>query len=113
MFKRHIDYAVKKKVSNSRAFKYSHIVLASVTYNLNIYPLMYDFLHHLKILNFQKRTFGLIENGTWAPVAMKVMKELLADCKNLTFADNNVTVKGALNESSEAQLMALAEEFKA
>ena len=95
------------------AFRYSKLVLATTTYNGSIFPVMNTFIHALKEHNFQNRKVAFIENGTWAPVAMKVMKELLADCKNLTFADNNVTVKGALNESSEAQLMALAEEFKA
>lgn len=95
------------------AFRYSKLVLATTTYNGSIFPVMNTFIHALKEHNFQNRKVAFIENGTWVPVAMKVMKELLADCKNLTFADNNVTVKGALNESSEAQLMALAEEFKA
>ena len=95
------------------AFRYSKLVLATTTYNGSIFPVMNTFIHALKEHNFQNRKVAFIENGTWVPVAMKVMKELLADCKNLTFADNNVTVKGALNVSSEAQLMALAEEFKA
>ena len=102
--KTHVSYLV------AEAFKYSHIVLASVTYNLNIYPLMYDFLHHLKILNFQKRTFGLIENGTWAIKSGSLMKkfinEELKECKVL---GSQVSVNSSAGESNAPEFETLAD----
>ncbi|MBR6094469.1 MAG: flavin reductase [Lachnospiraceae bacterium] len=93
------------------AFRYGKIILATTTYNTDIFPFMREFIDHLTERNFSNKKIGLIENGTWAPLAAKVMKGKLEGCKNLTFADNVVHIKSALNEESTAQLEALAEEF--
>ncbi len=93
------------------AFRYSKIVLATTTYNAEIFPFMRTFIDHLTERNFQNRVVGLIENGTWAPLAAKVMKGMLEKSKNLTFTDTTVQIKSALNEDSNAQLEALAEEL--
>ncbi len=93
------------------AFRYGKLVLASPTYNADVFPYMATFLHTLVEHNFQNRTIGLIENGTWAPTAAKVMKETLAKCKNLTFTDTTVRVLSALNNDSKAQIEALAAEL--
>ena len=93
------------------AFRYSKLVLATTTYNAEIFPFMREFIHHLTERNFSNRTVALMENGSWAPLAAKVMREMLAKCKNLTFADNTVTILSALNEDSSARLTALAEEL--
>lgn len=99
----HVSYLV------SEAFKYSHIVLASVTYNLNIYPVMYDFLHHLKVLNFQKRTFGIIENGTWAIKSGSLMKKFIdEELKECLVLGSQVSVNSMANESNEPEFEALA-----
>lgn len=90
------------------AFRYGKLVLATTTYNADIFPFMKEFLHHLLEHNYQNRTVAFIENGTWAPVAAKNMKVLLETCKNLTFAQNEVHIKSALNEESMAQLEELA-----
>ncbi len=93
------------------AFRYGKVVLATTTYNMDIFPWMKHFIDHLIEHNFQNRTVGFIENGTWAPQAAKLMKAKLADCKNLTFCPTTVTIKATLNAESEAQLEALAEEL--
>lgn len=94
----------------AEAFKYSHIVLASVTYNLQIYPVMYDFLHHLKVLNFQKRTFGIIENGTWAIKSGSLMKEFIEkELKECLVLGSQVSVNSSANESNEPEFEALAD----
>ena len=93
------------------AFRYDKLVLATTTYNAEIFPFMQHFIDHLIERNFQNRTVAFIENGSWAPTAMKVMKAAFEKSKNLTIADNNVTILSALNEESTAQLMALAEEL--
>ena len=93
------------------AFRYGKIVLATTTYNGDIFPFMKDFIHHLTDHNFQNRTVGLMENGTWMPVAAKTMRKLLEDSKNLTFTENNVKILAALNAESRAQIDALAEEL--
>lgn len=93
------------------AFRYSKLVLATTTYNAEIFPQMYDFIHHLVERNFGNRTVALIENGSWAPVAAKVMRKLLDSSKKLTFADTVVTIKSALNDKSSAELDALADEL--
>ena len=93
------------------AFRYNKLVLATTTYNGDMFPFMKDFLHHLTERNFQNRTVGMIENGTWAPVAAKFMMKMLENSKNLTFTANNVKIFSALNDDSRAQLMALAEEL--
>lgn len=93
------------------AFRYSKIVLATTTYNAEIFPFMRTFIEHLTERNFQNRVVGLIENGTWAPLAAKVMKSMFEKSKNLVFADTTVQIKSALSEESNAQLEALAEEL--
>lgn len=93
------------------AFRYGKLILASTTYNADIFPFMREFINHLTERNFQNRKIGLIENGSWAPLAAKVMKNMLDGCSNLTFADTIVSIKSALDETSNAGLDALAEEF--
>ena len=93
------------------AFRYSKLVLATTTYNAEIFPFMRDFIHHLTERNYQNRTIGLIENGSWAPLAAKVMRGMFEKSKNITFAENTVRIMSALNEESTAQLNALADEL--
>ncbi len=93
------------------AFRYSHLVLASTTYNADVFPYMHQFLHTLVEHNFQNRTVALMENGSWAPMAAKVMRRELEGCKNLTFAETTVTVTSALNDTSRDQIEALAAEL--
>ena len=93
------------------AFRYGNLVLATTTYNADIFPFMREFIEALCERGYQNRKIGLIENGTWAPTAAKVMRGMLEKCKNLTFADITVTVKSALSEESMAQLEALADEM--
>lgn len=93
------------------AFRYGKLVLATTTYNMGIFPWMRTFIGELTERNFQNRTVALIENGSWAPVAAKVMRGLLKAAKNLTFCENVVTIRSALNADSEAQLVALADEL--
>lgn len=93
------------------AFRYSKLVLATTTYNADIFPFMRCFIEHLTERNYQNRTVAFVENGTWAPLAAKVMKGMLENSKNLTFAENVVHIKSALNEESSSQLEALAEEL--
>ena len=93
------------------AFRYGKLVLATTTYNADIFPFMKEFIHHLTERNFQNRTIGLIENGSWAPLAAKVMRNMLAGSKNLTFTDTTVRIQSALNEESTAQVENLANEL--
>ena len=93
------------------AFRYSKLVLATTTYNATIFPHMQNFIDHLTARNYQGRTVGMIENGAWAPMAVKVMKKMLETSKNLTYTDTTVTVKCALNDASRAQIHALADEL--
>ena len=93
------------------AFRYSKLVLATTTYNAEIFPFMRDFIHHLTERNYQNRTIGLIENGSWAPLAAKVMRGMFEKSKHITFAENTVKIMSALNEESTAQLNALADEM--
>ena len=97
------------------AFRYGKLVLATTTYNADIFPFMKEFLHHLMEHNYQNRTVAFIENGSWAPSAARTMKKmleaLLETCKNLTFTQNEVHIKSALNEESMAQLEELASEL--
>ncbi len=93
------------------AFRYSKLVLATTTYNADIFPFMRTFLEHLTERNFQNRTVALIENGSWVPMAAKVMREMLSECKNLTILDTSVKILSALNDESRAQLEALANEL--
>lgn len=93
------------------AFRYGKLILATTTYNAEIFPFMREFITHLTERNFKNRKIGLIENGSWAPLAAKVMKKMFENSKNITFADTTVSIKSALNEESSAQLEALAGEF--
>ena len=93
------------------AFRFGKLVLATTTYNADIFPQMKTYLHALTERSFQNRTVGLIENGSWAPMAAKIMRNHLAGSKNLTFADTTVTVRSALNDESRQQLEALADEL--
>ncbi|MBR5312862.1 MAG: flavin reductase [Clostridia bacterium] len=93
------------------AFRYSKLVLATTTYNADIFPFMREFIDHLTARSFQNRTVALIENGSWGPVAAKVMKKMLENSKKLTFTDTTVTIKSAMNDESAAQLDALADEL--
>ncbi|MBR6322740.1 MAG: flavin reductase, partial [Lachnospiraceae bacterium] len=93
------------------AFRYGKLVLATTTYNADIFPFMREFIQHLTERNFQKRTVAFIENGSWAPMAMKIMKGMLEGCKNLTFTENNVKIKSALNDDNKKELEALAAEL--
>ena len=90
------------------AFRYSKLVLATTTYNADIFPFMREFIDHLTERNYQNRTVALIENGSWAPLAAKIMRQELDGCKNITFAEPVVHIKSALNEESGAQLDQLA-----
>lgn len=98
--------------ATAAAFRYSKLVLASVTYNGDVFPFMRFFIDHLTERGYKNRTVAFIENGSWAPVAAKVMRKMLEEQKNLTFAENTVTVRSALNEESEKMIEALAEELK-
>ena len=93
------------------AFRYSKLVLATTTYNGDIFPFMREFINHLTERNYSNRTVGFIENGSWAPIATKVMAGMLEKSKNLKFTENNVKITSALNEESKAQLIALAKEL--
>ena len=93
------------------AFRYSKIVLATTTYNADIFPFMREFINHLTERGFKNRTVAFIENGSWAPMAVKVMKGMLEKSINLTYAENEVKILSALNEDSEKQLDALAKEL--
>ncbi|ENK0837595.1 FprA family A-type flavoprotein [Clostridium botulinum] len=93
--KTHVSYLI------SETFKYSHVVLACVTYNLNIYPPMLEYIMDMKALNLQKRTFALIENGSWAPQSGKLMRKHLSDMKEMTILDNDISVNSSVKEQDE------------
>ena len=93
------------------AFRYGKLVLATTTYNADIFPFMKEFIHHLTERNYQNRTVALIENGSWAPLAAKVMRNMFATSKNITFTDTTVRILSALSDESKAQIEAQAEEL--
>ena len=93
------------------AFRYSKLVLATTTYNADIFPFMREFIDHLTERNFQNRKVAIIENGSWAPMAAKVIKEMLSKSKNLDFTDTTVTILSALNEKSNSELENMANEL--
>ena len=93
------------------AFRYGKLVLATTTYNAEIFPFMREFINHLTERNLQKKTIGLIENGSWAPMAAKTMKKMLEGCKNIEFTDTTVRIMSALNKESSEQLEKLADEL--
>jgi flavorubredoxin len=93
------------------AFRYGKLVLATTTYNGDIFPFMRDFIHHLTERGYKNRTIGLIENGSWTPTAAKTMMKMFEGSKNLTFAQNTVKIFSAMNEENRKQIEALAEEL--
>ena len=93
------------------AFRYGKLVLASVTYNADVFPFMKIFIEHLTERNYQKRTIGLIENGSWAPTAARVMTGMFEKSKNITWLENNVKIMSSLSEANEAEIEAMAEEL--
>ncbi len=93
------------------AFRYGKLVLATTTYNAEIFPFMREFINHLTERGFRNRTIGLIENGSWAPLAAKTMKKLLEPCKNITYTNTTVRLLSALNDESRAQVEELADEL--
>ena len=93
------------------AFRYGKLVLATTTYNGDVFPFMKEYIHHLTERNYQNRTVAFMENGSWNPIANKVMKGMLEKSKNLTFAQNEVKIFSALSDDSRAQIEALAEEL--
>ena len=93
------------------AFRYGKLVLATTTYNGDVFPFMKEFIHHLTERNYQNRTVGLMENGTWTPTAAKTMRKMLESSKNLTFTENTVKILSALSDESRAQIDALAKEL--
>jgi flavorubredoxin len=93
------------------AFRYSKLVLATTTYNADIFPFMKTFIHHLTERNYQNRTVAFVENGSWAPMAAKIMKGMFEKSKNITYTDTTVKIMSALSAESEAQIEALAEEL--
>ena len=93
------------------AFRYGKLVLATTTYNGDVFPFMKEFINHLTERGFKNRTIGLIENGSWAPVAAKVMRDMLSGCKELTFTETSVKILSAMNDENRAQIEALANEL--
>ena len=93
------------------AFRYGKLVLATTTYNGDVFPFMKEFIHHLTERNYQNRTIGLMENGSWAPVAAKVMKTMFEKSRNITFTETSVKIMSALSDESRAQIDALAAEL--
>ena len=91
------------------AFRYGKVVLATTTYNGDIFPFMKEFIHHLTERGYRNRTIGLMENGSWAPVAVRIMKEMFSGCKGLTFVEPAVKILSALSDDSRGQIEALAE----
>ena len=100
-----VSYAV------ADAFRYGKLVLATTTYNADIFPFMRNFIEHLTERNFQKRTIGLIENGSWAPMAAKVMKSMLEGCKNINWLDTTVHIKSAMKDKDAEDIEKMAEEL--
>lgn len=94
------------------AFHYGKLILATTTYNGDIFPFMKEFINHLTERSYQNRTIGFVENGSWTPMAAKIMKAAFEKSKNITFADTTVTIRSAVDETSEAQIVALAKEMK-
>ena len=94
------------------AFRYGKLILATTTYNGDIFPFMKEFINHLTERNYQNRMIGFVENGSWTPMAAKIMKAAFEKSKNITFADTTVTIRSAVDETSEAQIAVLAKEMK-
>ena len=103
----HVSYLI------AESFKYSHIVLASVTYNLGIYPVMKSYLEDMKALNLQKRTVALVENGSWAPRSGALMREELEKLKHMDILDDSLTMVSSLQEQNLGEMDALADAIAA
>ena len=95
----------------SDAFRYSKLILATTTYNAGIYPFMNDFITRLVEHNYQNRTVGLIENGSWAPLAAKIMKEMMSKCKKIDWLKNSVHIWSAVKEENRKQIDAMTDEL--
>ena len=93
------------------AFRFSKLVLASSTYNTDVFPVMHEFIHHLTSRNFQKRTIALMENGSWAPTAAKVMRTMLENSKDLVFAENQIKILSGVSEQNRQEIESLAREL--
>ncbi len=93
------------------AFRYSRLVLATTTYNAEVFPFMREFINHLVERGYRNRVIGLMENGSWAPMAVRVMKDMFSGCKNLTFVEPAVRILSALNDESRGQIEALSDEL--
>lgn len=93
------------------AFRYDTLILATTTYNNDVFPFMKEFIHHLLERNYQNRRVAFVENGSWGPMAAKVMNNMLANCKNLTLSDTVVTIKSALKPDTEQRISQLAKEL--
>ncbi len=93
------------------AFRYGKLVLATTTYNADIFPFMRSFIEHLTERGYQNRTIGLIENGSWAPLAAKVMKGMFESCKNITWLETNVKIMSSMKRENKQQLEAMSEEL--
>lgn len=98
-------------VATALAFKYSKLVLATTTYNADIFPFMREFINHLTERNYSNRTIAFIENGSWAPLAAKIMRGMFEKCKNITFAENSIRILSALSEENKQQIDALTSEL--
>lgn len=99
-------------LATAEAFKYSKLVLATITYNGDVFPFMREFLNHLVERNYQNRTVAFMGNGSWAPIATKVMRDALSKCKNLTFAQKGVRINSSLSQESEKEIEELAKELQ-
>ncbi len=95
------------------AFRYGKLVLATTTYNSEIFPFMREFIHHLVERGYKNRTVGLMENGSWAPLAAKIMKGMLEGCKNISFTENTVKIMSAVSAENKEQIEKLADELSA
>ena len=95
------------------AFRYSKMIVAAYSYDAGEFPPMFDFLHHLQIKNFQKRRVGIIENGSWAPTAGRMMSCMLSEMKNMEIMEHMVTIKSSMKKADLLQMEELAEELLA
>jgi flavorubredoxin len=95
------------------AFRMSKLIVAASSYDANVFPPMYDFLHHLQLKNYQKRRVGIIENGSWAPCAGRVMQDMLNQMKDITIAGSMVTIRSCMKDSDVKNMEMLAEEVLA
>ena len=98
-------------VAVSDAFRYSKLVLATTTYNGDVFPFMKEFIDHLTERNYQSRTVAMIENGSWAPLATKVMRSMLEKSKNINYTEQNIRISCAMNEQNLAEISAMADEL--